>query len=310
MSKTFLRVYPILLILLLLVALSSTAQEAPSPLAPDTPVLGSFDSRSAADVYSFDALAESVITLTVSSDDSSLGLLLSDSSGAILSEAAAADSGTFTLPDFVLSEAGTYFVTVFTAPGSEGNYELSLSLVAPEVEAPAAGSGDIVTELPAATDVLLSNGIEVRLQWNATVDLNLEVRDPVGNSLHFDSRTSPIGGSFGFDANGFCEVPSDAPVETAVWRPGFMPTGSYEILVFYRQTCEGTAQAVPFSISVTVNGQVLPVIEATIAPPPTVNSNSVYLANFVLVNESTANLNNGGAYPDTAINQLPATSDE
>lgn len=308
MPKSFMRVYPFLLILLLLMALSSTAQEAPIQLSPDTPVLGSFDSSSAADVYSFEAAANSVITLTVSSDDTALGLLLSDSSGAILEEAAAEEAGTFTLPDFTLSAAGTYFVTVFTAPGSEGNYELTLSLVAPEVEAPpVAGSGDIVTELPEATDILLNNGIEVRLQWNATVDLNLEVRDPVGNSLHFDSRTSPIGGSFGFDANGFCEIPSDAPVETAVWRPGFLPTGSYEILVFYRQTCEGAAQAVPFSLTVTVNGQVLPAIEATIAPPPTVNSDSVYLANFVLVSESTANLNDGGAYPDTAINQLPAT---
>jgi hypothetical protein len=52
---------------------------------------------------------------------------------------------------------------------------------------------------------------------------------------------------------------------------------------------------------------VLPAIEASIAPPPSVNANSVYLANFVIVNETTANVNDGGAYPDTALNQLPAT---
>jgi hypothetical protein len=315
MSKTFLRVYPFLLIFLLLVALSSTAQEAPSPLVPDSPVSGSFDSSSAADVYSFDALADTVITLTVSSEADSLGLLLSDSSGAILGQAAADDSGNLALSDFALGQTGMYLVTIFTSPGSEGDYELSLSLVAPETETTevveaepteAVQTGDFVSELPATNDVLLNNGIEVRLQWTATVDLNLEVRDPVGNTLHFDSRTSTNGGTFGFDANGFCEVISEAPVETATWRPGFLPTGSYEILVFYQQTCEGSAQAVPFSVTVTVNGQVLPVIEAIIAPPPGVNSQSVYLANFVVESETSATLNEGGAYPDTALNQLPA----
>jgi uncharacterized protein YfaP (DUF2135 family) len=317
MSRTILRIYPFLLIFLLLMALSSTAQEAPSPLAPDSPVSGSFDNSSAADVYSFDALADSVITLSVSSDDSSLGLLLSDSSGAILAEATGDDSGEFSLSDFALGQTGSYFVTIFTSPGSEGSYELTLSLLAPETEATepevaptetseAVQTGDIVTELPDTNDVLLNNGMEVRLQWSATVDLNLEVRDPVGNTLHFDSRTSTNGGTFGFDANGFCEVISEAPVETATWRPGFLPTGSYEILVFYQQTCEGTAQAVPFSVTVTVNGQVLPAIEAIIAPPPTVSSQSVYLANFVLENETSAILNEGGPYPDTALNQLPA----
>jgi hypothetical protein len=311
MSKTFLRVYPFLLIILLLMALSSTAQEAPSPLVPDSPVSGNFNSSSAADVYRFEAVAESVATISVTSDELSLGLLLSDSSGAIL-EQAAAENGAAILPDIALSQAGSYFVTVFTSPGSEGTYELTMSLVAPETEATEStetvqpNTGDIVTELPATNDVLLNNGIEVRLQWNATVDLNLEVRDPIGNTLYFDSRTSAIGGTFGFDANGFCEVISEAPVETATWRPGFLPTGSYEILVFYQQTCEGAAQAVPFSVTVTVNGQVLPVLEATIAPPVTVNSQSVYLANFVITGETAANLNNGGAYPDTALNQLPA----
>lgn len=156
------------------------------------------------------------------------------------------------------------------------------------------------------TQVLLANGIEVTLSWDAAVDLGLEVRDPVGNTLYWDSRTSPIGGSFGFDANGLCEVISENPSETASWVPGFLPTGSYEILVFYRQACEESAPAA-FTINVSVDGVALPTVEGALPPPPSEDIDSVYIASFNVSADGTAQLYDGDTYPDTSLNFLPAS---
>lgn len=157
-------------------------------------------------------------------------------------------------------------------------------------------------------DVLVSNGMEVQLNWSAAADINLEVRDPFGNTLFFDSRTSPINGNFGFDANGLCEVISETPQETASWQPGFLPTGNYEILVFYRQDCEGVG-SVDFDLNITVNGTTLDPIQGTV-PPPVVGQDSVYIASFRLLPDGTATLGPDGFYPDAAIGQLSRSPDE
>jgi pre-peptidase len=308
MQLTLKRVQICFFILLFLFSTSLVlAQEAPTVLAPDTTATSLLSADNVADIYSIQATANTVLTIVASSGDVSLGILLSDSSGNALSEAAAADDGTVTI-ETAITNSGTYLVTVFAAPGEDGVYEINLSLAGTSTPATSAPqSGEIVTQLPAPSDILLNNGTEVRLQWNAAVDLNLEVRDPNGGTLYFDSRTSAIGGSFGFDANGVCDVISDTPVETATWQPGFMPTGSYEILVHYFQGCGEIAQAVPFTLTLTVNGEVLPAISATIAAPPTFDTSSVYLANFIISSEDNVVLNEGGAYPDSALNRLPAT---
>lgn len=148
-------------------------------------------------------------------------------------------------------------------------------------------------------------GMSVTLNWNAPVDMNLEVRDPLGNPLRFNVRTSPIGGSFGFDANGVCEVIADAPQEVAEWSPGFLPSGSYEILVFYRQACEDVGP-VQFTLNVTVDGTPLPPLQGTLSPPLPGEA-SVYLTNFRLQPDGSASLNRGGVYPDSSLNVLPDT---
>ncbi len=161
-----------------------------------------------------------------------------------------------------------------------------------------------VTDWQPSTEVLVSGGVEVVLNWDAPVDLNLEVRDPLGNSLFFNNRETPNGGAFGFDANGLCEVIAEAPAENASWSPGFLPTGSYEILVFYRQDCENIGE-VDFTVDITVEGQSLEPINGLL-PPPFGNQDSVYVANFILNEDLTASSNNGGFYPDSSLEQLPA----
>ena len=85
--------------------------------------------------------------------------------------------------------------------------------------------------------------------------MNLEVRDPTGEALHWNSRTTDNGGIFGFDANGLCQVISGAPEESAVWQPGFLSTGSYEVIIYYEQACDALTGTVPFQLEVSVDGQ-------------------------------------------------------
>lgn len=311
MRSKLVRVQRILLIsVLLLFGGLSLAQEAPAVLNPDVVQSGTLSSDNVADVYRFEGIGGGILSLSASSSDIAFGVLLADASGNAISEATSNDDGDVSIENIILGQTGTYLLTVFSSSTEVGKYDISINLaigdagidIDPQQTAP---TGEFVSELGDNPDVLLNNGMEVRLQWGASVDLNLEVRDPSGNTLYYDSRVSSNGGSFGFDANGLCEVISDAPVETATWQPGFLPSGSYEILVFYRQNCEQSNLAVPFTVTVTVNGEVLPVIDGNIAPSSSAND-SVYLANFVIQDDGSASVNQGGAYPDTALNNIPA----
>lgn len=305
MQMNIIRIQRFLLIgLLLIVSGLTIAQEPPIPLVSDTPIGGTLGEDNVADIYTFDGTENSVLSIAISTD-TDLGVLVADQSGNAVVENSTGD-GDASINDIVLAQTGTYFVTIFST-GDGGTYEITLSLVGEDLvvdPVQATNTNTFVTELADVPDVLLNSGMEVRLQWAASVDLNLEVRDPNGNTLFFDSRTSPIGGSFGFDANGLCEVISDAPVERATWQPGFLPAGSYEILVFYRQNCEQSNLAIPFTLTITTNGNIQEV-EGTIAPSGT-NNDSVYIANFIVEDENTTTVNTGGAYPDSALNNLPA----
>lgn len=325
MTRKMLRRFLLILSLTLLASITS-AQEAAATLTADTPATGTLSTENPVDVYVFTAPDSGTASLSVSSPAIPIGIVLTDTFGATVAETLPTDAGEATLEDVALNSGASYLVTIFTTDLNTGDYTLTLTTAddvdpsdlsveaetTPEAEAetaqptevPTTSTGDVVTSLEASETIQLNNGMEVRLEWDAAVDLNLEVRDPNGNTLFFDSRTSPIGGSFGFDANGLCEVISDAPVETASWGPGFLPTGSYEILVYYVQDCEALAQTVPFSLTVTVNGNVLPTVDATIAPSPNANNDSVYLSNFIVEDAATATINEGGAYPDSAINNL------
>jgi uncharacterized protein YfaP (DUF2135 family) len=289
------------LVLLLPAVLPLAAQEAPIGLSPNAPVEGSFGDGNAFDVYALTVTDAGAYSFKVESAAAELAIALLDVSGNTLGEASiSAGTAAFDVADLA---AGRYLVSV---AGSSGSYTLSVTTESASASEPAGtGAQDVATTFEIPADVLMNSGMEVRLAWSAPVDLNLEVRDPRGNTLYFDSRTSATGGSFGFDANGLCELITETPVETATWLPGFLPGGSYEILVFYRQSCTQPATDVDFTLNVTVNGTTLPTLQARIAPPASANQDSVYVANFIVADDASGVLNEGGAYPDTAINQLP-----
>ncbi|MEO0560672.1 MAG: PPC domain-containing protein [Chloroflexota bacterium] len=163
-------------------------------------------------------------------------------------------------------------------------------------------SDSAVADAVAPSQVLTTNGFEVSLTWNASADFNLEVRDPVGGNVFWDSPTTNSGGQFqGFNVNGACETfTANAPTETIAWVPGAVPTGSYEVLVYYVQDCESNG-AVPFTVNAVVDGEVLDPIQGTMLPGQS------YIASFAIDGEGNATVRE-----NRGVNQgfLPATATE
>jgi hypothetical protein len=319
------------------------AQEAPLILTRGTSASNTLDAENVARVYFFVGVQDEVVTVTANGeDDLNLGLIVTAPDGTILAQGVANEQGETTLEGITLTTSANFYVAVFASGEvTEGTFSLLLVNNPPATneitEVPAETTAESTAEstqfgtqpTPQGTDStagtqepvvsetgfsqpvdrLFSNGLQISLSWSANVDLNLEVRDPIGNTLYFDSRTSPTGGEFGFDANGFCQVISPNPTETATWAPGFLPTGSYEILVFYRQACEQPV-AVNFTTTVTINGQTLQPQTGTINPPISQNQSSVYLTSFSVTVDSagalTGMMNAGGEYPSDSLNVVVA----
>jgi uncharacterized protein YfaP (DUF2135 family) len=228
-------------------------------------VSGALDADNVAQVYTyvFDNGATQEIELTATSEDGlALALLVTDSGGQAVGQAADSEgSGTVTL-SAALSQPDTYYVTVLPAVGAEtteGTFSLTLEVI----DEASTATSQVDTE----TQLLTTSGLQVTLSWDTTADMDLEIRDPIGGSLRWATPTVPSGGQFGANVHQGCAGAIDAtPSEEATWLPGGIPTGSYEILVYYQQDCEETREALPFTVTVVVDGQELEPVEGTLEP--------------------------------------------
>lgn len=312
-NTTIIRAMAVLCLALLALstALAQTAGER--VLSPGVPVEGVIDEANLAQVYAFSAAAGDTVTLTAQTTDGlALVLVVTDVLGVNVAQVADVEGlGEVQISDLVLSSGGIYYATVFVAAGIEtattGTFTITLEGDVAEAAAPTGvpAQSEEVTILQLG-QVLTSSGIQVNLRWDTPDDLNLQVRDPSGESLFWDSRTTTTGGTFGFDVNGLCEVTSPAGnVETASWPGGPVFTGSYEILVYYRQPCLGL-NAVAFSVDVTVNGVLLEAITGTLQPPATGGFN-VYISSFKVNADGTAANGASGPYTDTRVLPAPIT---
>jgi hypothetical protein len=127
--------------------------------------------------------------------------------------------------------------------------------------------------------------------------MDLEVRDPVGGSLRFANPSVPSGGKFGVNVNSVCATATaNAPTEEASWQAGAVPTGSYELLVYYQplQACP-TTDPVTFTIGATVDGTPVPAFEGTLSP------NQVYIASFVVRADGTVSAGLSGVRADPPV---------
>jgi uncharacterized protein YfaP (DUF2135 family) len=113
------------------------------------------------------------------------------------------------------------------------------------------------------TETLGTGDVQVTLRWDNEADLDLHVIDPDGEEIWFANPESASGGILDVDANGACEGASQ-PVENVYWPTGNAPSGSYLVVVVYFQSCAAT-QPTEYEVTVTVDGEVIEVINAQIA---------------------------------------------
>ena len=300
----------VVLTLCMLFAMSpGLAQNSINLLEPGATVSGVLGPASNATTYVFDAGANTSATISLENiSGGSLALLISDINGNTITQAAdTAGASSLVAGDIALSGGGRYNVFVYFSPGSgspDTSFDIRLDL------AESNATDDAAQEASAAEPqlILLGAGIDVRLNWNGAADLNLEVRDPTGQALHWNSRATTNGGVFGFDANGLCQVISGTPEESAIWQPGFLSTGSYEVIVYYEQACDTLTGTVPFQLEVTVDGASAGRVEALLSPSGAAGKN-VYVTRFEVEVDGSAELSLGGAYPDSSLTLLPGGFD-
>jgi hypothetical protein len=111
--------------------------------------------------------------------------------------------------------------------------------------------------------VLGTGDVQVTLRWSAPVDLDLQVIDPAGQEIWYQSPSSSTGGILDVDANGNCQNMVSSPVENVFWPYGSAPSGGYQVLVVYYMTC-GYAGPVDYEVTVRQNDQVIDVRNGTV----------------------------------------------
>ncbi len=264
-------------------------------------VTGTLDADNFAKTYVFSASTGDTATLTAitSSEDLSLALVLSAPSGIVIaSDGDLSTANVATLANIGLTEDGTYVVTVMRGTGADGDasgdYTLSLTgnITEPAADTSDNGSSTEVSSNPdlgRAVFVQLDEGtIDIQLEWSAAVDLNLEVRDPVGGAIYWENPSVVSGGAHGGNVNDDCTAATaDAPTETVNWTTSSVPVGSYEILVYYQNNC-GITGPQTFTLTTGVNGDEPSVINGLMNP------NQVYLARVEVDLQKNWSLFNGG----------------
>lgn len=328
----------------LLTVVALAQDDTNNVLTPDVPVTGNIDGSNVAQVFTFEAVTGDAATINVTGQAGfPLSIVLTNAQGQTLGQAVdALGNGQVDLSTVPIAVDGTYFATVFVTAGvdgaiTEGTFTITLSLQDASTVAPTPEATDepVATEVPAETEesvepevtetavepvatpegliqpsefsvgqVLTANGIQVNLNWDSSDDLNLQIRDPLGETLYWDSRTTSNGGTFGFDVNGLCEVISpEANTETASWPAGPVASGSYEILIYYRQACEGL-NPVDFSVDITVDGVTLDPITGTLFPPDP-GQDSVFISSFNINADTSVDVGDSGPYQGTRVLNTP-----
>lgn len=321
-------------LLCVLLLMSSVSAQDSRVLQPGDTVTGVLDAENVAQVYSLDGSEGDVVTLRASSA-SGLGvaLLLTNAAGETVAQGFE-NSNETVLADVALPQDGTYYVTVLSALGvtlpAGNSFELTYeSAGGPEAtETVTTEDEDAATAQPTtppettaeATDevtgeatepaifevgqILTINGLQIALQWNSLANLDLEVRDPVGGSVYFNTPNVPSGGQFGVNVNSVCDnLTADAPTEQVVWPTGALPTGSYELLVYYQplDACP-TTEPVSFTLSVTLDDQSVTSIEGNLLP------NETFISSVRVGPDGSLAEGASGLYTDTT--QLPVPASE
>ncbi|MBN8593684.1 MAG: PPC domain-containing protein [Anaerolineae bacterium] len=265
-----------ILILIMLATLAPISAQDTAPSSDTTRNLQSglsvsdtLDEANAARVYTYTAQTAEQIQIEVTSDTNLVALVTDGAANTIVSQTNIVDAFDVQLPI-----AGTYYLTIFSAAGipeSEIDFSILITLE----------SGSVATFQEPA-QLITQTGIQMSLAWDSIANLDLEIRDSVGGSLRFATPSVASGGAFGINQNSVCANQTTNPVEQATWPAGAVPTGSYELLVYYQplQDCP-TSDPANLTLSATVDGQAIETIEGSIAP------GQVFLASVTIGEDGT-----------------------
>ncbi len=258
--------------------MSASAQDGDRLVAVGDLVAGTLDSTNYLQAYLLPASAGDIVSIEVSTDNEALNpalVLLSPSGAQFAQDSDPATPTTATLTDMELGTTGTYTILVLRGSGSDasGTFAMRISGIQQV-------GGQMVT--------LTEGGLSFEVAWQAAVNFNLEVRDPVGGTVHAFNPGSPSGGTLDADINGNCAAATaNSPTEKIGWPVGQVPAGSYEIIIYYRDACDvGGPQL--FELSVGANGDDPQIITGTLNPGQT------YLARLILQPTGNWSLENGG----------------
>src|SRR5688572_24929592 len=152
-------------------------------LAVGDVVTGTLNSETFMQVYSVSVSAGDTITVDVTTDVEDLVpvVIVTDPQGNVIASDVDVDSPTTaSIADINIPSSGTYYITVMRASGAEGDAAGQFTLRLSGLQQV---GGQMVT--------LENGGLLFELTWNAAVNFNLEVRDPVGGTVHAFSPGSP-----------------------------------------------------------------------------------------------------------------------
>ncbi len=283
-NRSVTRALAALVMALMLVTLAhglTFAQTTTHKLNVGDTVNGTFDAKTFAQVYAFDAAKGDTITITANAKTKGLllALLLSDSSGQTINQVAELSNPQVIIRDFKPSQDGTYYVTVFRATGVQGNTAATFTL----------NLSGLVTNTSVA-QATLSSGMIIQLSWASTDFMSLEVRDPVGGAVNLNTPTIASGGSLDAGANVDCaNTTANNPSQTASWPKGSVPAGSYEVLVYFKQSCTQGVTPLPFAVTVTVDGKAQDPVRGELAA-----AGQVYVFSFQLSAPDNVEVRPGG----------------
>ncbi|NLX10180.1 MAG: hypothetical protein GXY36_11030 [Chloroflexi bacterium] len=241
-------------------------------------VTGTLDSDDFVQTYTFFANTGDSISLSLTTETEALApmVFVSAPTGVIVAQDTDLTSPTtVSIPEISIPTNGTYTIMVMRGSGAEGE-----------------ASGEFELELTGVRQVseqtvTIEDGLLFDLAWAEAVNLNLEVRDPVGGTVHAFNTSAPSGGTLDADVNGNCDAAiSDNPTETIAWPAGDVPAGSYEIIIYYVDACDVGGPQV-FDLSASANG-------TPQSLSGTLNPGQRYLARLELGSDGAWTLVNGG----------------
>jgi hypothetical protein len=249
-------------------------------LAAGSSVTGTLDSENFAQVYTLAASTGDVISIDVTTDVAELApvVRLTDENGNLIAQDIDLTTATTaSLKDVTMPGDGIYIITVMRGSGAQGTASGTFTLKL-------SGTQKVGGQMVA----LDQGGLTISLTWADAVNLNLEVRDPVGGAIHAYHMGSPSGGTLDADVNATCEsATANNPTETIAWPVGQVPAGSYEIIVHYVDGC-GKGGPQEFTVTANVNNGTAQMISGTI------NFGQEYLARLIIDPNGSWKLQNSG----------------